>query len=396
LSNRTSFKRSGVVVVLAMAAALTAIFAAPAAQGAKPKDQVKVMTRNIFLGADLGPGLSATNFQQLADGAGVILNQVDDNDFSVRAKGLSSEILKKSPDLVGVQEGALWREDECGIPLPVDADQPHENGDFLQLLLDRLNKKKKRYRAVMVQPEFDFETPVNYDGDTETGTDIPALSIEGCDFNGRLTMRDVILAKRGVKVSDPLGGHYSTLLQVSVGGVPVNVTRGWTSVEAKVQGAPKFKFVNTHFEAFDNQASNHTNQSTDVGNGEIRQAQADELVGTDGPATSENLPVVLLGDLNSDVETWIHPGDELANQLILDAGFRERSTRTPRSCCLSADILSEGGGGSVDDFDHNVDHVLTDTPKKVKLVDSSVTGRQPVNGFWSSDHAGIFSKLLFK
>jgi endonuclease/exonuclease/phosphatase family metal-dependent hydrolase len=395
LSNRTSFKRSGVVALVAMAAALTAIFAAPAAQAAKPKGQVKVMTRNIFLGADLGPGLSATNFQELADGAGVILNQVDDNDFSLRAKGLASEILGKNPDLVGVQEGALWQEDECGLPVPVDADQPHENGDFLQLLLDRLNKKEKRYKAVVVQPEFDFETPVNYDGDTETGTDIPALGIQGCDFNGRLTMRDVILAKKGVKVSDALGGHYETLLQVDVGGVPVNVTRGWTSVDAKVEGAPKFKFVNTHFEAFDNQVSNHTNQDTDVGNGEIREAQAAELVGADGPATSDR-PVILLGDLNSDVETAIKEGDELANQLILDAGFVERSTRDPFSCCLNADILSEGGGGSVDDFDHNVDHVMTDAPDRVKLLASSVTGRQPVNGFWSSDHAGIFSKLKVK
>ena len=36
---------------------------------------------------------------------------------------------------------------------------------------------------------------------------------------------------------------------------------------------------------------------------------------------------------------------------------------------------------------------MTNAPKKVKLVSSSVTGRQPVNGFWDSDHAGLFSAL---
>jgi len=32
-------------------------------------------------------------------------------------------------------------------------------------------------------------------------------------------------------------------------------------------------------------------------------------------------------------------------------------------------------------------------PKLVKEVDSSVTGRSPQNGFWDSDHAGLFSAL---
>jgi hypothetical protein len=31
----------------------------------------------------------------------------------------------------------------------------------------------------------------------------------------------------------------------------------------------------------------------------------------------------------------------------------------------------------------------------VKLVDSGVTGLKPVNGFWDSDHAGLFSALRF-
>ena len=31
----------------------------------------------------------------------------------------------------------------------------------------------------------------------------------------------------------------------------------------------------------------------------------------------------------------------------------------------------------------------------VGLVDSAVTGLQPINGYWDSDHAGLFSTLLF-
>jgi hypothetical protein len=39
--------------------------------------------------------------------------------------------------------------------------------------------------------------------------------------------------------------------------------------------------------------------------------------------------------------------------------------------------------------------VLTNAPNEVRLVSSSVTGRQPVNGSWDSDHAGLVSTLTF-
>lgn len=36
---------------------------------------------------------------------------------------------------------------------------------------------------------------------------------------------------------------------------------------------------------------------------------------------------------------------------------------------------------------------MTNAPKIVTLISSMVTGRQPVNGLWDSDHAGTFSVL---
>jgi endonuclease/exonuclease/phosphatase family metal-dependent hydrolase len=125
----------------------------------------------------------------------------------------------------------------------------------------------------------------------------------------------------------------------------------------------------------------------------IRALQAGELVAPGGPATT-SLPVVLLGDLNSDDDT-VEPGDQQAYRTLLGAGMRERSTNNPLSCCLKSSLLALGAGGSVADFDHQVDHVMTRDPKDVKLKTSSVTGRQPVNGFWSSDHAGLVSALRF-
>jgi endonuclease/exonuclease/phosphatase family metal-dependent hydrolase len=361
---------------------------APSGAGAADGTKVKVMTRNLYLGADLGPGVRATNFQELVNAAGTILNEVDANKFGVRAKGLANEILKKKPHLVGMQEVALWRTGPCTkVPIPPSATKVRY--DYLKQLLKRLNKDGPKYHKVVVKPEFDFEIQANTDGNEDT-------SAPGCPFgselNARLTMRDAIIARNGVQTSDPRKGTFDTLLQVRPSGVEVDVTRGWTRATAKVPGAGKFTFVNTHLEAFDSaKTGNHTNKGNDVGRGRVRQAQAKELFAAGGPATGKL--VVLVGDLNSDKKTEVQVGDALAYKALLNNGFKERSTDDPLSCCLESSLLTANGGGKVSDFDHQVDHVMTNAPEKVSLFGSSVTGRNPVNGFWDSDHAGLFSTL---
>jgi endonuclease/exonuclease/phosphatase family metal-dependent hydrolase len=377
-------------VKLVLAVAAAAILAAPAAAQAKPQPaKVKVMSRNVYLGADLTPGVRAASLQELVNAAGVILKEVDDNKFATRAKGLAAEIQSKSPDLVGMQEVALWRTAPCtNSPIPPSATDVRY--DFLKLLLDAVNKGKTHYRTVISQDQFDFEVYVNTDGNEST-------SAPGCPFgseiNGRLTMRDAILARtKGVRTSAARSANFATLLQVKPAGIAIDVTRGWTWVNAKVPGSGKFRFVNTHLEAFDNQTSNHTNQNTDVGNGQVREAQAKELFAKGGPADTK-FQVILLGDLNSDEKTAIKPGDALAHTALLKAGFVDRATASPFACCLNSGLLTTSGGGKASDFDHNVDHVMTDAPTRVTLVNSSVTGLQPVNGFWDSDHRGLFSTL---
>jgi hypothetical protein len=267
-----------------LAMVIVAGFAAvPAGAGAARKPPVSVMTRNVYLGADLELGVKATSLQALVDRAGVILAQVDKNNFPVRAKGLASEILSRQPDLVGLQEVALWRVGPC-TESPIPPKASHVRYDYLALLLKHLNRGNRRYRVAVVEPEFDFEVPVDVDGNEKTSA--PGCPL-GSELNGRLTMRDVILARVGrVTTANAAGGHFKTLLQVKPGGIPVDVTRGWTRVDAQVPGAPRFRFVNAHLEAFDNATSNHTSTGLDVGNGQIRRAQAMEMVARGGPASA--------------------------------------------------------------------------------------------------------------
>jgi endonuclease/exonuclease/phosphatase family metal-dependent hydrolase len=376
-------------LALALLAALLACLACAGIAQAKPaKDKsssVDVMTRNLYLGADLTPAITSTSTAGFIEANGGIVRQVEATNFPVRAKGLAKEILSAEPDLVGLQEVALWREAPPSLG-PVFSGVPSATKvkyDFLKLLLAQLNKKGNTYRAVVVQDEFDFEAPADANGIPGDGPGGVGI-LGNAEVNGRLTMRDVILAKvgAGVVTSNPQSGNFSHLLVVKVAGsTEVPVTRGWTSVDATVRGSAKFHFVNTHFEAFDPESVYPS----------VRAQQAAELTEKGGPATSK-LPVILVGDLNSDVKTEVKPGDGQAYRVMTKAGFRERAASKPNGCCIDSSYDLKTGSNK--EMNHKVDHIMTSSPKQVKLISSTVTGRTKQNGYWDSDHAGIFSSLL--
>jgi endonuclease/exonuclease/phosphatase family metal-dependent hydrolase len=374
----------------------------------KPTSVVKVMTRNVYLGASLTEAINAPTSEAFFEANGEILRSVDTNDFRVRAKGLAREIRSKGPDLVGLQEVARWATgppDLSVITNPAASTAKTVRYDFLELLMTELNRGKKRYRVVKVTTEFDFEAPANYQ---QAYTDI----------NGRLTMRDVIIAKVGkqVRTRKARGANFSTLYRPVISGITVTVTRGWNSVEAKVGKGPWFKFVNTHLEAFGDERNEVVDCMTEpapayAGNQvSIRCSQARELFRR--AIAPGRLPVVAVGDFNSDDDSVLdvncpngsNPigsappfngglcGDTFAYNALKKLGMRNVSTSKPMSCCVRSDILTADRGSRAD-FDHHIDHILTDSPRKVRRLASSVTGLKPENGFWNSDHAGVFSKL---
>ena len=281
--------RSRVFVALALALigalAFTAIAAHPAEakrKKAKKPNTVKVMTRNLYLGADLGPAINSSGAADFISKNGQILRDVDTNNFKVRVKGLANEIKSVKPDLVGLQEVALWRTGEASLTPSITGNYVAStvHVDYLKELMAQLNKGDKRYRVVKVQKEFDFEAPADYDNDPSTG-----VATLGGEINGRLTMRDAIIARvgAGVQTKNAKSGNFETIYQPVISGIPVNVDRGWVSTDVKVRKGKWFRFVNTHLEAF--------------GEPTIREAQAKELIAAGGPMRSGKLPGVLVGDL---------------------------------------------------------------------------------------------------
>ena len=112
----TSPKRArarGRAIAIAVVIGIGAVFPA-VADAAKPVKPSKptVMTRNLYLGADLGPAIAAPTVPQAYTAVGDIYMNMVDMNFNARAKLLANEIQNSQPELIGLQEVALWRRDD--------------------------------------------------------------------------------------------------------------------------------------------------------------------------------------------------------------------------------------------------------------------------------------------
>jgi endonuclease/exonuclease/phosphatase family metal-dependent hydrolase len=377
------------MAIATVSASMLGICAAPALadppQGS-PSGEATFMTRNILLGADLGPAFRATSLAQFAAVVGDLLKQVEATNMSVRSKGLAQEIRERKPDVIGLQEVALWRTGPVNVNAAIEQKPTASTvyQDFLKILMHRLNHKHKTYRVVSVANEFDFEAPANTDGNIDTGT-LPGTL--GAEIDARLTMRDAVLVRRhaGVKVNQRsiATGHYTQANSFTtkiLGLVDVTSVRGWQRMNIKVRNSPWFRYGNTHLEAFDDRTQRPS----------IRSLQAQEFADV-VRVNQHGKDLVASGDFNSDFPGLV-PGDEQAYLTMRRNGFYDIGTKSPLSCCISGSYDMQHGG-SMKDWDHRVDQFWTNTPKRVKTQRTWVTGRHKSFGFWHSDHAGVVARI---
>jgi hypothetical protein len=396
IDGRHAGSRVWLIIGAVIAAVLTVALISPPEGVAKKKKKAKnakvtVMTRNVYLGADLAPAIGAAGIPEAIQGAGEIYNEIERTNFPERAIPLAKEINKSKADLIGLQEVAHWR-----VQTPSDGGAPpispfgelatETKYDFLAELMKYVGGK---YKVIAVQDEFEGELPADVDGDLGTGTG-PFAAL-GADLDARLTMRDVILARKGSKVK-PIKksvqmDQYEASLVADVGGAIVETDRGWLSVDAKYKKnkkskPTKFRFVNTHLESADADQS-------------VNEAQAIELTKKGGPLKTK-MRAILVGDLNSGL---LDPHQEDERQLAFKAlaafGMKDYGTMGDFTCCYGSPLdINE------DPFDHTIDHVLANKKAKAKLLKAYVTGNDPDeitrSGLWPSDHGGAVSKLKLR
>ena len=118
-------------------AILTLLVLAPGVFAAPPDDagpRLTVMTRNVYVGFDVTVALDAIasgDFVRLVTTSKLAWDTVRASDFHARAQRLADEIADTRPEIVGLQEVALFRSQEPADFLPTPNAETVDL-DFLQ------------------------------------------------------------------------------------------------------------------------------------------------------------------------------------------------------------------------------------------------------------------------
>jgi endonuclease/exonuclease/phosphatase family metal-dependent hydrolase len=349
-----------------------------------------VMTRNIYLGGNINRPIRAALHRTGREGVLALGHAnhelrevVTRTDFVGRSKLLADEIVATRPDLIGLQEVALWRHGPLQLDQVGRPDATQVDYDFLAMLLADLASREIGYEVVQVQQESDVEGPA-FTGNPYVGTAGSAQDV-------RLTDRDVILVRSeaGLRIEGSGGGQLSRHLEVELADTTFRFVRGYAWADVVV-GSTRIRFVNTHLES----------QSA-----WLARDQAEELLS--GPAGDTSLPTVIACDCNSNpaspaAHSGLPIGSGAAYRLITNGhGFSDLWLQQPGPAGSGKTAsLDELVNDQKPDFEHRIDLVLARSVPSAEIVASraEVTGdelsdRNPVSKLWPSDHAGVVVEL---
>ena len=326
------------------------------AEAATGTDRITLLTRNLYVGADVDAVIAALVSPGSADDFPALLAAIETlqrTDFSARAGAFAEEIARARPHVVGLQEVSRIDVDLTPFGLAVVL-----HLDFLPTLQAELAARGAHYVVAASIQNIDV-------------TPVPGVRLQ--DF-------DVLLVDPSrVAVGASQGQLYSTNIGTIAPGLTIN--RGFVRIDATIEGLP-ITVASTHLEPG---AAPVIQQ--------VRTAQAMEL----GALLASAPRVAVMGDLN-DV-----PGSPM-HQALLAAGLTDvwaalRPGAAGYTCCHLPDLSNQ-----TQEFDERIDYVLV---RGVGREPQSVLGQiqrigdepsahvaGPVGRIWPSDHAGLVARLL--
>ena len=397
--------------LIVISGAVTFLFTSPDFALADDDDaKIKVMTQNQYLGADLAPIVAAPDPGAFNSAVIAALQSIAANNYPERVQALAQTIVDKSPHLVALQE--MWSfgctPTSLTIPDPCGLFGPAFN-NHLAATLAALNELGGNYSEAATVQNLTIESvgfpvpgvPVFLDLDLQ-----PDIFVTVID-------RDVILA-RGDVMATPVtyacpkpsldGCNFEFVAGTSIGGVPLNIERGFVAVDAVVKGNA-YRFVNTHLEVRFPDPENLLSRI-------FQSVQATELLGTlafqPGPPGSR---LLVLGDINSDPDDpypspesgpFLTPYQQFVTGLTWDGvplpeAYNDvwtlRRKQAPGlTCCEAPDLRNE-----TSIHERRVDMIFSlSSPDKGKAkVLNTKPEDKTASGLWPSDHATVHAKLKF-
>jgi endonuclease/exonuclease/phosphatase family metal-dependent hydrolase len=384
------------VAAAATAALVAGIGTAPGVASGSPVPAPAVTADvgvyNLYLGANLRPLFGATSVPDLIERAAAIYADMERTDFPQRAEAIAELIAEERPDVLGLNEVALWETAPWTFvqtptgPLPVVTGPYTTTFEFEQILLDALAAAGEPYTVVAKNTNF-------------TSAAIPIAIPISPTQAGRFTDHDLILVRTAalehMSVSNARSFNFSADASFSVNllGLDVVVERGWSTVDITQRGRT-FRFANTHLEAFGNTPLQD----------EWRNLQAAELA---ADLEASPYPVVLVGDINSRPTLCrdVRQPPQLADQNVVaygvleDTGLREVWPLVHRREPCGPAGWTSGQDDSLlapSTLDHRIDVVfLSDefTALQAETLGEEPGDRTEPSGFWPSDHAGSVAKI---
>ena len=284
---------------------------------------VKVMTRNLYLGADILKIAAAPGPAEVLQASNEMWATVQASRFPARAAAIALEVAEARPDVLALQEVTTWR---LGPPLACLAGAPvaplaeEVAIDFLPTLLRALDRQGAHYEVAAQVTSMDAELCIGDPSDPATLRDL------------RYTDHEVILVRKDVHWRDPTlptvpampglvpapvppapgdrnGALFAVALEngapatafFTVGGSPDPIFswRGWTAVEVE-RGGHWVRIFSTHVE-------DTLSALADLGLPPwffqaLQDAQLVAIVDAVYLDPSTSLPTIVLGDFNAYVE----------------------------------------------------------------------------------------------
>jgi endonuclease/exonuclease/phosphatase family metal-dependent hydrolase len=378
--------------------------------GARGPHSIKVMTRNLYIGADLAP-LTVASKDEFLTVAKEVLTDVAASNFPRRALGFAREVFLTRPDVIALQEV----ED-----ISIGGQHPGPPFvDYLETTLAALAALGLQYVVAAVVEHLDVTLPIDMTGD-------------GTDEFVRVLDRDVILVKKGLSFQKLVGNHlpgnassglcgvlvpnpakspslpddfqsqvsrdgctYSVVGSVESPAGTILIKRGFVGIDVRVDGK-NYRIVNTHLEI-------RQPDPTQPASAIIQSLQAVELAQTLAMTTPADRTLITLGDFNSSPEYEplggiTPPYEVLASPStgLTDAWRRNLlAFADPNgfTCCQNADLANPTSLLS-----ERIDLIWVGRGAPFQAL-AVVTGRVPLLSStaprWASDHGGVASTLIF-
>ena len=236
------------------------------------------MSRNIYLGADVGVALEL--IPNLPAAAQFMWEQVQQTNFAERKAILAKEIMDESPDVIGLQEATIWY---CKAKPWSSKTEVYNFTTELLAALGGTYVIAEKDGEQAFNPGYSigpipFLTTVN---DAKTFQPLFGQNSASCGFQ----IGDALLIKKELRqyVNQVGNSEYEAAYKV----VPtiMEVHRGYTWADITMQGS-NVRFVSTHLESLWD--GNKVPKAAD----QARQLVAD--------LTNTKSPIVVIGDFNSD------------------------------------------------------------------------------------------------